>query len=359
MLKRKKIISIVLLLILIFGVFTGFLSSQKQPYANYIKRVKAYIRMEGFEFELYENLEEQKAFKVLLKDIEDKQIFMFGDYYRSKEVNLLATKTFIFLHKNAGYKDMLINIDYEYQDEYDKWLKTGKTDNPEFVPYFTREGEKLLREYYNSLPEDEKFRLLCMSEAAQDEGETFTSRQEYMSNSEGRGNDEAYREVVRGNKIKTFIRKLLDDNPEAKYFVYMNLKETSKYSDISFFKSEYERVGTYLNERNEITKGKVFSTTCAVRSGITNNITIVTLNSFNNLPFLIESVVGLDTKYYMLPLTKGFAKGSIFNQVREGGWSLDALSPIGTTALVDTIYNKINERWDYLFYFAMVSPWRR
>jgi len=356
---KNKIIIILLILFAICFLTPILTSQDNEPYANYIKRVQNYIKAEGLQYELYEDFEKQEPFKNLLTEIKNKQIFMFGDYYRCNEVNLLSTKMFIFLHKNAGYKDFLIDIDAGYQDSYDKWLRKEQTPI-DFVPYFTKEAEKILIDYYSSLSESKKFRILCMRNAEQDEGETFTSRIEYMN---AGGDDEGYREVIAGNKLKTFIRKLLDKNPKEKYYIYVNAKETTKLSDMNFFKAEYERVGTYLNERNPITKGKVFSTACAVRSGRVaigrDWVSVVTNDKLNNLPYLIENIMGINVKFMIIPLTKGFNKGAIFDKVRDGGWQLDALAPQGGTSLVDTMYNSINKRWNYLFYFREVSPWKR
>lgn len=353
----KKKIYVILFILITVGLCSGFIiSQQKEPYVNYIKRVKTYIKSEVFIYNSDEDFEKQDAFQEVLQGSSDKQIFMFGDYYRSSDVNLLAAKMFIFLHKNAGYKDMLINIDMEYQEDYEKWLKSEKTSS-DFVPYFTKEAEKYLIEYYKSLPEDSKFKIHCMKNATEDEGETFISRVDYLDLG---GHPEDYDKfIVPENRLKTYIRLLLEENPTEKYYIYVLQRETTKFSDIKWFRSEHERIGTYLHERNPITKGKVVSTTCAVRSGITNQYTIVINNRFNNIPYLMELTLGLDVKTAMLPLMKGFGKGAIFDQVREGGWALDAIAPTGGVALIDTIYNKLNKRWDYLFYFDMVKPWKR
>lgn len=355
---KRRIIFTIILIILIFISF-NILSSQKQSYAGYLRRVQNYIKYEGKEYNFNEDLKGQEAFEMMLEDVGDNIIYMFGDYYRTKEINLLATKVFILLHKYKGFDHMLIDIDAQYQDDYDKWLETGEKDYY-FLPYFTKEAEKILFDYYNSLPEQKKFRILCMKEAAQDEGETFTSRDEYLGLG---GDDDGYREVVRDNRYKTFVRKLLEKNPYQKYYIYIKFTNTTKFSDMSFFKAEYERLGTYLHERNPISKGRVFSTVCGVRSGRTviGNyiVSVVPNNSFNNLPYNIEQAMGIDTEFFVLPLTKGFAKGAIFDQVREGGWQIDSLAPAGDMPLVEVKYNKINKRWNYMFYFSLVSQWER
>ncbi len=355
---KSRIIFILCILLLIF-VSAGLLSSQKQSYASYLNRVQNYVQYEGEEFDLYEDLKEQEAFEMMLEDVGENIIYMFGDYYRTNEVNLLATKIFILLHKYKGFDNMLIDIDAEYQDEYDKWLRTGEKDYY-FLPYFNKEAEEVLFNYYSSLPKQKKFRILCMKNAAEDEGETFTSREEYLGLG---GNDKGYREVVRDNRYKTFVRKLLDENPYEKYYIYIKFTNTTKFSDMSFFTAEYERLGTYLHERNPISKDRVFSTVCGVRSGRTviggNMVSVVPNNSFNNLPYNIEVAVGMDVDFLALPLTRGFANGAIFQQVREGGWQIDSLAPVGNLPLVEVKYNKINKRWNYLFYFNMVTPWER
>jgi hypothetical protein len=359
----KKIFVYSLLSMFFIGFACTLLTSQKgRGYSGYIKRVKGYIGVEGSLYDFEKDLEKQEPFKQILKDIKDKQIFMFGDYHRSYQINLLATRMFIFLHKNANYDDLLINIDAEYQKEYDRWLETGeKLGN--FVPYFTKPGEKLIRDYYKSLPKNRKFKIYCIKNAAQDEGETFTSLKTFMQKG---GNDESFRVVVNSNRIKTFIRKLFDKNPDKKYFIYIPWRDTTKFSDMSFFNYEFETVGTYLNERNEHTKGEVISTVCAIRSGIVSFgdelVSVVPNDDFLNLPFLIESVIGFDENTYLLPLTKGHGKGYVLEQVENyprGGWQLDTIAPPNQIALVETRYNKINKRWDYLFYFHMISPWKR
>lgn len=358
----KKIVVYIILSILLIGLSFTLLTSQGRGFSGYIKRVKGYIKVEGSNYDFNKDLETQEPFKQLITDVKDKKIFMFGDYYRSYQINLMATKMFILLHKNANYDDLLMNIDVKYQKEYDHWLETGEKLG-RFVPYFTKSAEKLLRDYYESLPQNRKFKIYCIKDAAQDEGETFTSLKTFMN--EG-GNDESFRVVVNSNRIKTFIRKLLEKNPDKKYFIYMPWRDTTKYSDMSFFNYELEMVGTYLNERNQYTKGKVISTVCAVRSGIVafgdQLVSVVPNDDFLNLPFLIENVIGFEKKTYFLPLTAGHGNGYMLEQVENyprGGWQLDALAPPNQTALVETRYNKINKRWDYLFYFHMISPWKR
>lgn len=366
---KKRAIALLLILTASVIFISGLLTSQrKQPYANYIKRVKGYIKAEGNEYDLESNFSEQIAFQELLDEVKDKQIFMFGEYYMTKEVNLLASKLFVLLHKNLGFKHMLLNIDYEHQTDYDMWLETGNLQEGRFVPYFTKEAGKILRDYYKTLPVDEKFSIICMKGIEEDEGDTFTSREKYMAASKGTGSDAGYRLVVRSNKLKTYIRKRLERDPEEKLFIYISYKETTKYSDLSYFSYEYETIGTYLNERNPYTKDSVASSVCVVRSGRLyigrNKVSVIPHDRFNNLPFLIFSIFGYDVDTYLLPLNHsrmGVAKGEIFDDVQEGGWQIDSLAPDNnvSVSLVDIQYNYIGKRWDYAFYFQMVTPWER
>ncbi len=78
----------------------------------------------------------------------------------------------------------------------------------------------------------------------------------------------------------------------------------------------------------------------------------------NNMPYIIEKATK-SAPSIVLPLTKGYGHGAMFEKVQEGGWEMDSISRNGGRVLMRVMYNKINKRWDYIFYFREVTPWER